>query len=346
MIHHDNALNLRKRGIIRILVEAILLAAVRESLHRDIGGRAYVAVRPFIGKEYINRLEMENKDRLKGTGEIVIFNPDESVRLDVRIEQETVWLTQAQMGELFGVQRQAITKHLKNIFASGELSREVTSSILELVQSEGARKVKRQVELFNLDVIISVGFRVNTKRGIQFRQWANTVLKEYLLRGYAVNRRLDDLERRTSAAEEKIDFFVRMSLPPVEGIFFEGQIFDAYVFACDLVRRAVRRIILIDNYVDEKVLTLLDKRQRGVQVLICTKAVSEQLSLDIRHHNEQYPPLQVKTSSGIHDRFLIIDNDVYHLGASLKDLGKKLFAFSKMSSQSLSGLMRVLGMSF
>ena len=179
----------------------------------------------------INDKDMELKDgNLSGRGEIAIFNPDESVRIDVRISGDTVWLTQAQMGELFGVQRQAITKHLKNIFTSGELSHEATSSILELVQSEGNRKVRRPVELYNLDVIISVGFRVNTKRGIQFRQWANTVLKDYLLRGYAVNRRLEDLERRTSANEEKIDFFVRMSLPPVEGIFFEGQIFDAYVF--------------------------------------------------------------------------------------------------------------------
>ena len=293
----------------------------------------------------INELKMTNEEIGTGKGEVVIFNPDEDVRLEVRIEGETVWLTRHQISALFGRDIKTIGKHIANAL-NEELKDMPTVAKFATVQKEGARKVTRLIEYYNLDMIISIGYRVKSNRGILFRHWANTVLKEYLIRGYAVNRRLEDLERRASAAEEKIEFFVRMSLPSVEGIFFEGQIFDAYVFACDLVRRAVRRIILIDNYVDEKVLTLLDKRQRGVQVLICTKAVSEQLSLDIRHHNEQYPPLQVKTSSGIHDRFLIIDNDVYHLGASLKDLGKKLFAFSKMSSQSLSGLMRVLGMSF
>ena len=285
---------------------------------------------------------MKNVELFMGMGEIVIFNPDESVRLDVRIEGETVWLTQAQMGELFGVQRQAITKHLKNIFSSGELSRGATSSVLELVHSEGTREVRRSVELFNLDVIISVGFRVNTKRGIQFRQWANTVLKEYLLRGYAVNRRLEDLEKRTTANEEKIDFFVRMSLPPVEGIFFEGQIFDAYVFMSNLIKRAEHRIILIDNYVDESVLAILDKRSQGVKATIYTSVISEVLRLDVQRHDLQYPSMEIKCIRGVHDRFLIVDHEVYHIGASLKDLGKKLFAFSKMSGDSLAGLLSVI----
>ena len=222
---------------------------------------------------------MANEEIGTGKGEVVIFNPDEDVRLEVRIEGETVWLTRHQISALFGRDIKTIGKHIANAL-NEELIDMPTVAKFATVQKEGARKVTRLIEYYNLDMIISIGYRVKSNRGIQFRQWANTVLKEYLLRGYAVNRRLDDLERRTSAAEEKIDFFVRMSLPPVEGIFFEGQIFDAYVFACDLVRRAVRRIILIDNYVDEKVLTLLDKRQRGVQVQICTKAVSEQLSLD------------------------------------------------------------------
>lgn len=277
--------------------------------------------------------------------EIILFETeDKSITLPVQITADTVWLNRNQIAELFGRDIKTIGKHIGN--ALTEELEPSTVAKFATVQKEGARKVTRLIEYYNLDMIISIGYRVKSNRGILFRHWANTVLKEYLIRGYAVNRRLEDLERRASAAEEKIDFFVRMSLPPVEGIFFEGQIFDAYVFACDLVRRALRRIVLIDNYVDEKVLTILDKRQRGVQVLICTKAVSEQLSLDIRHHNEQYPPLQVKTSSGIHDRFLVIDDDVYHLGASLKDLGKKLFAFSKLSCQSLAGLMRVLGIIF
>ena len=276
-------------------------------------------------------------------GEIVIYNPDESVNINVMVYGDTVWLTQAQMSELFGVQRQAITKHLKNIFVSGELLHEATCSILELVQVEGNIEVRRNVEIYNLDVIISVGFRVNTKRGIQFRRWANTVLKEYLLKGYAVNRRLDDLEKRTSANEEKIDFFVRMSLPPVEGIFYEGQIFDAFVFVSDLIRRAKERIVLIDNYIDESILVLLDKRGVGVKATIFTVKLSSSLQLDLKKHNEQYRPIELKIITGVHDRFLIIDQELYHIGASLKDLGKKLFAFSRLNTDLLDGLFKCDG---
>lgn len=175
------------------------------------------------------------------SGEIIFYQPDDDLRLEVRLNDETVWLTQAQMAELFGTGRQAITKHLKNIYEIGELERTSTSSILELLQPEGGRMVMRKREYYNLDVIISVGYRVNTKRGIQFRQWANRVLKDYLLKGYAVNNRIERLEQRVSKTEEKIDFFVRTSLPPVEGIFFDGQIFDAYTFVSDLIRSAKKQ---------------------------------------------------------------------------------------------------------
>ena len=208
---------------------------------------------------------MKNEELFTGRGEIVIFNPDESVRLDVRIEGETVWLTQAQMGELFGVRRQAITKHLKNLFKEGELEENSVCSILEHTAADGKQY---STMFYSLDAILSVGYRVNSKNATLFRRWANTVLKDYLLRGYAVNRRLEDLEKRTTANEEKIDFFVRMSLPPVEGIFFEGQIFDAYVFMANLIKRAEHRIILIDNYVDESVLAILNKRSQGVKATI------------------------------------------------------------------------------
>lgn len=208
---------------------------------------------------------MKNEELFTGRGEIVIFNPDERVRLDVRIEGETVWLIQAQMGELFGVRRQAITKHLKNLFKEGELKENSVCSILEHTAADGKQY---STMFYSLDAILSVGYRVNSKNATLFRRWANTVLKEYLLRGYAVNRRLEDLEKRTTANEEKIDFFVRMSLPPVEGIFFEGQIFDAYVFMANLIKRAEHRIILIDNYVDESVLAILDKRSQGVKATI------------------------------------------------------------------------------
>lgn len=264
-------------------------------------------------------------------GEIVFYQPDNSINLEVRIAQETVWLSQSQMAELFGTQRQAITKHLKNIFDTGELVRESTSSILELLRKEGSRIVKRQVELFNLDVIISVGYRVNTAQGILFRQWANRVLKEYLLKGYSVNYRIEKLEQRVTQTEEKIDFFVRTSLPPQQGIFFDGQVFDAYRFASDLVRKAKKAIVLIDNYVDDTVLSLLDKRQDGVSATIYTQHISQKLQLDINRHNTQYPPITVQQFNKAHDRFLLIDEEIYHIGASLKDLGKKWFAFARMS---------------
>ena len=262
--------------------------------------------------------------------EIILYQPDETIKLEVRLENETVWLTQQQMAELFGTQRQAITKHLKNIFDCEELERSSSSSILELLQKEGNRMVRRKVELFNLDVIISVGFRVNTKRGIQFRQWANRVLKEYMMKGYSVNQRLERLEQRVTQTENKIDFFVKTSLPPVEGIFYDGQIFDAYKFVCDLIRSAKQRIVLIDNYIDDSVLQMLDKRQSNVSATIYTKNYTPQLQLDLQRHNAQYAPIAIQSFTQSHDRFLIIDDTVYHIGASLKDLGKKWFAFSKM----------------
>ena len=274
--------------------------------------------------------------------EIVLYQPDETIKLEVRLENETVWLTQQQMAELFGTQRQAITKHLKTIFDSEELERGSSSSILELLQKEGSRMVRRKVELFNLDVIISVGFRVNTKRGIQFRQWANRVLKEYLLKGYSVNQRLERLEQRVTQTENKIDFFVKTSLPPVEGIFYDGQIFDAYKFANDLIRNAKQRIVLIDNYVDDSVLQMLDKRQQNVSATIYTKDFSAQLQLDLQRHNAQYAPITINQFTNSHDRFLIIDDTVYHIGASLKDLGKKWFAFCKMSIAASEVLGRII----
>lgn len=277
------------------------------------------------------------KQDISNIGEIVMYQPDETIRLEVRLEDETVWLTQAQMAELFGTGRQAVTKHLQNIYECEELKKEATSSILELVRQEGNRKVKRKIEFYNLDAIISVGFRVNTKRGIEFRQWANGVLKQYLLRGYSINQRMFDIEQKVveqglevKELREKVDFFVRSSLPPVEGIFYDGQIFDAYRFVSDLIRKAKCRVVLIDNYVDDTVLTLLDKRGEGVTSTIYTQRVSSQFQLDVDRHNAQYAPIIVEHFNRAHDRFLLIDDEVYHIGASLKDLGKKWFAFTLM----------------
>ena len=264
------------------------------------------------------------------TGEIVMYQPDETIRMEVRVEDETVWLSQAQMAELFGTKRQAITKHLQNIYECDELKKEATSSILELVRKEGNRTVKRKVEFYNLDAIISVGFRVNTKRGIEFRQWANRVLIKYLLNGYSVNRRFETIEQRLTAAEEKIDFFVRSSLPPVEGIFYDGQIFDAYAQIISLIKQAKQSIILIDNYINVDTLTMLSNRSSDVTATIYTRQLNQQQQLDLQRHNQQYPPIDIHTTQRNHDRFLIIDDVVYLFGASLKDAGKKLFAYIKM----------------
>jgi len=265
--------------------------------------------------------------------EIVLYQPDSSLKLEVRLEDETVWLSQTQMAELFLTTRNNITMHISNIFKEGELKNSVVCKDFLHTTRHGAIGGKTQVQsvkLYNLDVIISVGYRVRSKRGTLFRQWANRVLKDYLLRGYAVNQRFERIEHRVAETEKKIDFFVRTALPPVQGVFFEGQIFDAYAFVADLVKSAKRSIALLDNYVDESVLLLLSKRASGVDAHVYIRKLSQQLQLDLTKHNAQYDPIIISQSSTFHDRFLLVDDTVYHIGASLKDLGRKLFAFSKM----------------
>lgn len=272
-------------------------------------------------------------------GEIILYHPDEAIKLEVRLEDETVWLTQAQMAELFDVKENTITYHIKEIYNIGELEVLPTTRKIRVVRKEGNRNVSRAIDFYNLDMIISVGYRVSSKRGIQFRQWANKVLKDYLLKGYSINQRLNDMGKEIAQIKDtlsehskKIDFFVRTSLPPVEGIFFDGQIFDAYKFASDLIRSAKSSLVLIDNYVDESVLLMLSKRNPGVTATIYTHKITAQIRLDLEKHNDQYPPVNVRTYRNCHDRFLILDDtDIYHIGASLKDLGKKMFAFSKLN---------------
>ena len=272
--------------------------------------------------------------------EIVLYQPEGSVSLEVRLENETVWLTQQQISELFGTGRQAITKHLKNIFASNELDENSVCSILELTAADGKNY---KTKVYNLDAILSVGYRVNSKNATLFRRWANSVLKDYMLKGYSLNHRFERLEDKIDTRFQRydseiqrlsnqVDFFVRHSLPPIVGIFFAGQIFDAYKFVCDLVKSARKSIVLFDNYIDESVLTLFGKRGKSVSVVIYTDKITPQLELDIKRFNAQYSPVKVKLYTKAHDRFLIIDGEIYHIGASLKDLGKKLFAFSKISA--------------
>ena len=270
-------------------------------------------------------------------GVVAIYNPDDSIRLEVRLEQETVWLDRSQMSILFGRDKKTIGKHINNALEE-ELKDVPTVANFEIVQQEGNRYVKRSKEFFNLDMVLSIGYRVHSSRGIAFRRWANAVLKEYLIRGYAINARLEQLEQRVAKTERKIDFFVKTALPPVEGLFFDGQIFDAYEFICKLIKSAESRVVVIDNYVDESVLTILDKRNPGVTATIYTKKISKQLALDISKHDAQYPIITVREFNKCHDRFIIIDDTVYHVGASIKDLGKKWFAVLKMEDQNPNDL--------
>lgn len=269
----------------------------------------------------------------ENVGEIVVYQPDEITRLEVRVNEETVWLTQAQMAELFSRDRTVITKHIRNVFMEQELDEKSNVHFLHFANSD------KPVKLFSLDVIISVGYRVKSAQGTRFRQWANKIIKEYLLKGYCINPRLTAIERRLDEHQKQIDFFIQSSLPPKQGVFFDGQIYDAYTFVSDLIRKAVRRIILIDNYIDDTVLTMLSKRTDGVEAVIYTSKVSKQLQLDIDKYNSQYPPIEVRTFSRAHDRFLIIDDAVYLIGASIKDLGKKWFGFTLMENMSAEELM-------
>ena len=281
--------------------------------------------------------------------EIIIYQPDETIKLDVRVENETVWLTQDQIAILFGTKRPAITKHLTNIYKIGELDKKSTCSILEHVANK--RKRLYGTVYYNLDVIISVGYRVNTIRGIQFRQWATKVLKDYLLKGYALNHRIELLENKTkkkfdehdnriTRIEKEIAFFVKTSLPPRQGVFYDGQVFDADVFLTKYILSAKRSILLIDNYVDITTLEMLAKKGKGVSLRIVTSNRGNELAAsDIGKFNEQYGGLVVSFSSKFHDRFLIIDDkELFLIGASIKDLGKKCFAFTKLDATEIAGL--------
>jgi hypothetical protein len=276
--------------------------------------------------------------------EIILYRPDElAEQIEVWLEDETVWLSQQQMALLFNQTKQNISLHVNNCFKEGELVKEVTVKESLTVQKEGNRTVKRNIEYYNLDVIISVGYRVKSKQGTQFRIWATRVLKDYLLKGYAINNRMNRLEDNLESLKNKvdqIDLQINTHLIPTQGVFFDGQIFDAYELASRIIRSARQSIVLIDNYIDERTLTHLAKKNKGVNVLILTKTVSKQLSLDVQKANTQYGNFELKPFSKSHDRFLIIDGkEVYHLGASLKDLGKKWFAFSKIDQTSVVGIM-------
>ena len=269
--------------------------------------------------------------------EIILYQPDSTLSLDVRVENETVWLNRNQIATLFDRDVKTIGKHINNA-----LKEELDGlSVIAKFATTASDGKTYQVEYYNIEMITSIGYRVKSKRGVQFRVWANKILKDYLLRGYSVNqrllymesridRRLLEHDKRLDDLTDKVDFFIRTSLPPKEGVFFNGQIFDAHEFICRLIKSANKRIILIDNYVDESVLVQLDNRNADVSAVIYTGEISRTFRQSVNRHNRQYAPIDVRTADRIHDRFLIIDDTLYHIGASIKDLGEKLFAFSKL----------------
>ena len=288
--------------------------------------------------------------------QIVIYQPNETVRLDVRLENETVWLTQEQIALLFGTKRPAITKHLLNIYKDGELDEQGTCSILEHMGHDG--KQSYHTKYYNLDAILSVGYRVNSRNATLFRRWASSILKDYLLRGYAFNQRLNQLEdkmdRRLATHDDdiaelkdKVDFFVQASLSPMQGVFYDGQLWDAHVLVERIIGSAKRTILLIDNWATVETLDMLAKRRDGVDVTVVTSEHRDRMGnprpkitpVDTARFNAQYPTLTVKYSEAFHDRFLVLDDtELYLIGASLKDLGKKCFGFVKMDAAEIAGL--------
>lgn len=279
--------------------------------------------------------------------EIILYRPDElTEHIEVMLENETVWLNRQQMAILFGRDVKTLGKHINNVFSEGELMATATVAKFATVQNEGGRKVERQVEYYNLDVIISVGYRVKSKQGTQFRIWATNVLRDYLLKGYALNQRMNRIENNVEDLSQKVNEIslqLKTQEIPTQGVFFDGQIFDAYELASRIIRTAKKSIVLIDNYIDENTLMHLAKKEKGVNVVLLTKSISKQLQLDIQKANDQYGNFTAKTFTQSHDRFLIIDGkEVYHLGASLKDLGKKWFAFSKLEAKSVDGIMNAI----
>ena len=292
---------------------------------------------------------VKNEER----GEIVLYQPEGEVRLEVRVENETVWLTQAQMAELFDKVPQNITIHIKNIYKEGELDKTSTCKEYLQVAHEGNREVTRSLKFYNLDVIISVGYRVKSVEGTRFRQWALAVLKDYMLKGYAVNHRkiatdlqivdrlqeqhqliekqgadIQSMDSRLSAVEQHIDFFVKASQTPTSGILTTGTRFDGFVLIADLVKSAKHSVVFIDPYATIEVLKFAAMRAKGVQAVVYSARITPEFKEAVALHNKQYPGLEPKTMRTIHDRFLLVDDTVYHFGASFKDMGNEMTAFS------------------
>jgi hypothetical protein len=281
--------------------------------------------------------------------EIVLYRPDQlAAHIEVRLENETVWLNRQEISVLFDRDVKTIGKHINHVFSEGELDEMSTVAKFATVQNEGSRLVERQVEHYNLDIIISVGYRTKSKQGTQFRIWATRVLKYYLLKGYAINNRINRLEDNFESLKSKvnqIDLQINTHLIPTQGVFFEGQVFDVYKLTSRIIRSAQKNIVLIDNYIDKNTLTHLSKKKQGIKVLLLTKTISKQIQLDVQKANAQYGDFELHIFTQSHDRFLIIDaKEAYHLGASLKDLGRKWLDFSRLEPKSVEGIIKEVEM--
>lgn len=278
----------------------------------------------------LNELHLQTAENSTNSGEIVLYQPNETIRLEVRMENETVWLNLQQLSVLFNRDKSVISRHINNIFKEKELN---YSSVVAKNATTAEDGKTYNVCYYNLDVIISVGYRVKSKQGTIFRQWATQQLKNLLLRNTFTDQRIIQLEKRMFYVEEKIDFFIQSSLPPIEGIFHEGQVFDARAFVESLIKQAQKEIIVIDGYIDATTFELLNSRNDNISATIYTEKITDSVETIRKLHNKQYPQKTIqirKYKENFHDRFLIIDDIVYHFGASFKDLGKRLFAFNKM----------------
>ena len=271
--------------------------------------------------------------------EIIVYQPEGGeFHIEVRVDQDTVWLTQAQMAELFNTDRTSINRHIRNIFQTQELYENSTCAKIAQVRLEGGRSIKRVVPYYNLDMIISVGYRVNSISGTRFRQWANRVLKEHMLKGFSVNQRLvahenklENIDSRVIYLEKQVDFFVKANLPPKEGVLQAKAFWSGYEFAVQLVRSAKQEIVIIDPFADDMSLSLMPKRNPGVNAIIYSARINQTMKAECERLNRQCPPVELRTMREVHDRFIVVDETVYHIGASIKDLGNKLTAFSVLS---------------
>lgn len=282
--------------------------------------------------------------------EIIVYQPEGGeFHIEVRVEQDTVWLTQAQMAELFGTDRTSITRHIKNIYQTKELEEYSTCAKIAQVRIEGGRKISRSIPFYNLDMIISVGYRVNSICGTQFRRWANKILKEHMLKGFSVNQRLishenklENLDSRMINLEKQVDFFVKAKLPPKEGMLQAKAYWSGYEFAVQLVRSAQKEIIIIDPFADDTVLSLMFKRPPGVNAIIYSARINQTMKAECDRLNRQLPHVDLQNMREVHDRFIIIDDTIYHIGASIKDLGNSLTAFSVLQFITKDDLLKMV----